>query len=78
MQLQDISIREAKEMILERLDEKVEKGNVPRVRFKNLYKKHKEWSPIFFQAGQTLEEEREDIEFGIRHGYHHVELVENN
>ena len=72
-----ISIIEAKKMILERLEEKVKKGNLPKVRFKNLYKTHREWSPIFFKAGQSLEEEREDLEFGIKNGYHYIALVEN-
>ncbi|MBD3173482.1 hypothetical protein GF326_13560 [Candidatus Bathyarchaeota archaeon] len=71
----DINIETAKEMIIEELDSLEEQDRKPKVKFKDIYQGNKEWSPIFFKAGKELDSMNEDLEMGLKWGYHHMEKV---
>lgn len=71
----DMNIEKAKEMIIEGLDDLEEQDRVLKIKFKDLYQGHKEWSPIFFKAGKELDRMNEDLEMNIKWGFHHIEKI---
>ncbi len=73
----DMDIEKAKEMIIEELDSLEEQDRKPKIKFKDIYQEHKDWSPIFFKAGKELDVLNEDLEMGIQWGYHHMEKIES-
>jgi len=77
LKMSQITVNAAKEMILDKLEEKIEDGRKPMVEFKNIYKGKRKWSPIFFKAGHELDEENEDLEIKMRFGFHRIVKTEN-
>lgn len=70
-----ISIQDAKETIIENLQELEKQNKRPRVKLKDLYKGNNQWSKTFFQAGKELDRMNEDIDMSIKAGFHHVEIT---
>jgi hypothetical protein len=77
MKMSQISVNLAKEMILDKLEEKIEDGRKPMVEFRNIYKGKKKWSTIFFKAGHELDEENENLEIIFKRGFHRIVKTEN-
>lgn len=77
MKMSKISVNTAKEMILDKLEEKIEEGRKPMVEFRNIYKGKRRWSTIFFKAGHELDEENEDLEIELKRGFHRIVKTEN-
>ncbi len=77
MKMSKISVNMAKEMILDKLEEKIEHGRKPMVEFRNIYKGKKKWSTVFFKAGHELDEENENLEIKLKRGFHRIVKTEN-
>ncbi|NIO20016.1 MAG: hypothetical protein GTN76_04560 [Candidatus Aenigmarchaeota archaeon] len=70
-----ITTEMAKERILEKLNQVIEEGRKPVVKFKDLYKGNTSLSRIYFKAGHELDREKEDLKMTIKSGFHQIEQV---
>lgn len=77
MKMSEITVNMAKEMILTKLEEKIENGKKPVVEFRNIYKGEKKWSTIFFKAGHELDEEDDNLEIRLKGGFHRIVQIDN-
>ena len=69
-----LDVETAKEMIMDELNQLKDDKKKPVIKFKDIYRKNKQWSSIFFKAGKELERMNENIDMTIKAGFHQVEL----
>ncbi|MHA2347486.1 MAG: hypothetical protein ACXACP_12265 [Candidatus Hodarchaeales archaeon] len=69
-----IDIETAKEMIMNELNQLQEEKKKPVIKFKDIYKNNKQWSPTFFKAGKELDRMNENIDMSVKSGFHQLEL----
>jgi hypothetical protein len=70
-----MDIETAKEMIMDELYQLQEDNKKPVVKFKDIYRNNKQWSPIFFKAGKELDNRNDNIDMYAKYGFHQVELT---
>jgi hypothetical protein len=69
-----LDIETAKEMIMNKLNQLQEEKKKPVIKFKDIYKNNKQWSPTFFKAGKELDRMNENIDMSVKSGFHQLEL----
>lgn len=70
-----VNIKEAKEMIMQELENLKDENKTPKIKIKDIYKGNTEWSKIFFKAGKELDLMNENINMSIKSGFHQIELT---
>ena len=70
-----ITIEMAKKRILKKLNQVIEDGQKPVVKFKDLYKGNTSHSSIYFKAGHELDEEKENLRMILKSGFHQIEQI---
>jgi hypothetical protein len=69
-----LDIETAKKMIMDELNQLQEEKKKTVIKFKDIYRNNKQWSPIFFKAGKELDRMNENIDMSVKSGFHQLEL----
>ena len=68
-----VDIKEAKEMIMQELENLKDENKTPKIKIKDIYKGNTGMSNVFFKAGKDLDLQNENINMSIKAGFHHIE-----